>query len=99
LLTISVFVAQDPPQGEDAQALRVVQAVAARFPETVGVELLSITGERAEKLGLRLSPTVVEGDMVLSVGEPLSAGRLKRYIEARLTENRTEEFSSSRDSR
>jgi len=86
LLTISVFVAGDPPQGEDARAVKVVQAVAARFPETVGVELLSIDGDRAEELGLRISPSVIEGGMVLSVGEPLSAGRLKRYIEARLGE-------------
>jgi len=86
LLTIGVFVTGDPPQDEDARAVKVVEAVAARFAEQVRVEVLSIDGERAEELGLRLAPTVVEGDMVLSVGEPLSAGRLKRYVEARLGE-------------
>lgn len=86
MLTISVFVASDPPQGEDAHTLKVVEAVAARFPGEVAVEVLPITGEKAEALGLRLSPTVVEGGLVLSVGEPLSAGRLKRYVEAQLRE-------------
>jgi len=84
VLTISVFTAGDPPEGEAARTVKVVQAVAARFPGQVGVEVLPLDGERAEVLGLQVSPTVVEGDMVLSVGEPLSAGRLKRYIEARL---------------
>jgi hypothetical protein len=86
LLTIRVFVADDPPQGTDARAVKVARAVAARFEGQVAVEVQPIAGERAEELGLRVSPTVMEGDMVLSVGEQLSAGRLKRYIEARLSE-------------
>ena len=86
MLTISVFVSNEPPDGEEARAVKVVQAVAARFPGQVTVEVLPVAGERGEALGLRLSPTVVEGDMVLSVGEQLSAGRLKRYIEMRLGE-------------
>jgi hypothetical protein len=86
LLTIRVFVADDPPEGADARAVKVVRAVAARFERQVGVEVLPIAGERAEELGLRVTPTVMEGDMVLSVGEQLSAGRLKRYVEARLSE-------------
>lgn len=86
VLRISVFVSGEPPEGADAQVVKVVRAVAARFPNRVTVELLPIRGGTAERLGLQVSPTVLEGDMVLSVGEPLSAGRLKRYIEARLSE-------------
>ncbi len=86
MLTISVFVADGPPAGEGARAVRVVQAAAARFPGQVSVEVLPLDGERAEELGLRIGPAVVEGEMVLSVGEPLSAGRLKRYLETRLSE-------------
>jgi hypothetical protein len=87
LLTLSVFVAEDPPDGEAARAVKAAQAVAARFPGVVEVEVLPLGGGRAEDLGLRLSPTVVEGDMVLAVGEAPSAGRLKRYIQARLAED------------
>lgn len=86
MLTISIFVDRDPPEGEGERTVRVVRAVAARFPAAVAVEVLPLDGERAEELGLRMGPAVVEGEMVLSVGEPLSAGRLKRYIEARLEE-------------
>jgi len=86
VLTISVFVSNEPPEGEDARTVKVAEAVAARFPAQVTVEVLPIASERGEALGLRFGPTVVEGDMVLSVGEQLSAGRLKRYIEMRLGE-------------
>ena len=86
MLTLTVFVSADPPQGDDARAVRVLTAVADRFPDRVAVEVLPIGGDRAADLGLSRSPTVIEGDMVLSVGEELSAGRLKRYIEARLAE-------------
>ena len=86
MLTVSVFVSADPPQGDDARAVKVARAVAGRFPGRVTVEVLPIAGDRAIELGLRIGPTVMEGDMVLSVGEQLSAGRLKRYIEARLAE-------------
>ncbi|MBM3501472.1 MAG: hypothetical protein FJX74_22690 [Armatimonadetes bacterium] len=86
MLSISIFVTDDPPQGEDARTVRAVEAVAARFPGAVVVQLFPLDGERAEDLGLRMGPAVVEGDMVLSVGEPISAGRLRRYIEARLGE-------------
>jgi len=86
MLTISVFISTNPPEGEDARTVKVAEAVAARFPGQVTVEVLPIAGERGEELGLRVSPSVVEGDMVLSVGEQLSAGRLKRYVEMRLGE-------------
>ena len=86
MLTISVFVAKEPPEGDDARTVKVAEAVAARFPGQVAVEVLPIAGERGEALGLRVSPSVVEGDMVLSVGEQLSAGRLKRYVEMRLAD-------------
>ena len=86
MLTLTVFVAEGPLPEHETHVLKAVQAVAARFPERVTVEVLPISGERAEQLGLRVSPTVVEGGMVLSVGADLSAGRLKRYVEMRLAE-------------
>ena len=86
MLTLTVFVAGEPQQELEARALRVAQAVAARYPDRVRVETQLLASERAEALGLRMAPTVVEGDLVLSVGGELSAGRLKRYVELRLGE-------------
>lgn len=84
VLTLRVFVNEDPPEGEAAHAVRVVQAAAARFPGRVEVAVLPLASEEASALGVSVSPTVVDGDMVLSVGGPISAGRLKRYLEAQL---------------
>lgn len=84
MLRLSVFVSADPPQGEDARAVHVVCAAAARFPGEVDVAVMPLAGEEAAALGLSVSPTVVEGDTVLCVGGQLSAGRLKRYLEAQL---------------
>ncbi len=84
MLRVRVFVNTDPPQGEDARVLHVVRAAIARFPDEVEVTVGSLTSEEAAALGLTTSPTVIEGDTVLSVGGQLSAGRLKRYLEAQL---------------
>jgi len=84
VLRLRVFVSADPPEGEDARAVRVVQAAAARFPGEVDIAVAPLGSDEAVALGLSVSPTVVEGDTVLSVGGQLSAGRLKRYLEAQL---------------
>jgi hypothetical protein len=84
VLTLRVFVGTGPPQGEDARVLQVAKTAAARFPGEVEVAVMPIGGEEATELGLRGSPTMVGGGTVLSVGGQLSAGRLKRYLEAQL---------------
>lgn len=84
LLRIQVFVASVPPEDDDARAVRAVEAAAGRFPGQVEVEALPLDGPEGSELGLQMSPTVMAGGMAISVGGPISAGRLKRYIEAQL---------------
>ena len=84
LLTLSVFVGEHPPVGEEARTVRAVAAVAARFAGEVEVVVLPIDGPQGTALGLTAGPVVVEGETVLSVGGLPSAGRLKRYLEAQL---------------
>ncbi|HJN18872.1 MAG TPA: hypothetical protein QGH10_25455 [Armatimonadota bacterium] len=84
MLKFQVFVTEIPPQDEDARVVRAVEAAAGRFAGKVEVDVLPLDGPEAETIGIQASPTVMEGGMALSVGPGLSAGRLKRYIEAQL---------------
>ncbi len=87
MLKFKIFVAEIPPQDEEARVVRAVEAASQRFPDQVAIEVLPIDGAEAEEFGIQASPTVMEGGMALSVGPGLSAGRLKRYIEAQLGES------------
>ena len=84
MLTLRVFVGSDPPSGDDARALNAVRAAAARFGDEVAVEVVPSTSVEGRALGVAVTPTVVDADMVLSVGPQLSAGRLLRYLRSRL---------------
>jgi hypothetical protein len=85
MLTVRVFVA-DPQmlEGHDAAAVKRVEAVASRFAGQVEACVIGLDDDEALDLGAAVSPTIMVGDTVISVGEPPLAGQIKRFIEMEL---------------
>jgi hypothetical protein len=85
MLIVRVFVA-DPQALEehDAVAIRRVKAAASRFAGQVETRVIGLDDDEAVDFDAAVSPTIMIGDMVISVGAPPLAGQIKRSIEMEL---------------
>jgi len=91
MLTIRVVMANpENPSAESARALEHVRIAARRFGDQVAVVAVGLDDPAIQDLGVGLEPTVLVGNLAVSVGTVPPAGHLVRAIEAALTRGETQ---------
>jgi len=82
MIQVKIFGNFDDP--ECKRQWTIAKAVSERFPGEVEIATFSQESDEAMEYGIMRIPSVVVDDTILSVGNLVPAGRLKKYISAQL---------------
>ncbi|MCC6443492.1 MAG: thioredoxin family protein [Armatimonadetes bacterium] len=82
MILIKIF--GDPDEPECKRQMSIAKAVSERFPGQVEILAFSAESDEAMEYGIVRVPAVVADETILSVGNLVPAGRLKKYIGALL---------------
>ena len=67
---------------ESRRQIAILENVAQRFP-VLTIEVLPADGDDAADAGIMIAPGLVIEDLTLAVGQVLSAGRIRRFLQSR----------------